>query len=177
VFDEMRAAGDLVGATVVLDMAVRARFVGLDEMAAFAGERRGCTGVQLLRDALLLADQHSASPQETRLRLVWQLVLGLPRPWVNVAVFSREGRLLGYPDLLDEEAGLVIEYDGEDHRDARRHSDDVDREASFRAVGLEVTRVTSRDLRNVQALGRRLTTARSRARFEAVERRRWTLDP
>jgi hypothetical protein len=177
VFDEARAAKGVAGATVVLDMALRTGFVGLEEMTVFVADRRGCSGVPLVREALALADLHAASPQESRLRLVWQLELGLPRPLVNVAVFSKDGRLLGHPDLLDVAAGLAVEYDGEDHRDARRHSDDVDREAAFREAGIEVTRVTSRDLGNRPALRRRLLAARSRARFEPVERRRWTLSP
>ncbi len=54
-------------------------------------------------------------------------------------IFDRSGRLLGIPDLLDIEAGLAIEYDGDDHRTARRHSSDVGREDLFRALWLPAT--------------------------------------
>src|SRR3712207_878710 len=114
------------------------------------------------------ADEDSASPQETRLRLVWLLDARLPRPLVNQPVFSLDGVLLGYPDLLDKEAGLVVEYDGEDHRASTRHSHDVDREAGFREHGLEVTRVTGGDFRRTDALVQRLHRARRRAGFEPV---------
>jgi hypothetical protein len=105
---------------------------------------------------------------------VWVLDAGLPRPLVNQPLFDRRGRLLGYPDLLDVEAGLVGEYDGEDHRRARRHSSDVDREARMRDVRLEVTRATGIDLADRRALATRIQTARRRAPFVAPASRGWT---
>jgi hypothetical protein len=177
VFDEVRHSSGVVTATIALDMAIEAGLVTLAQMEEYVSRQVGVTGVPLARQALELADEHSASPQETRLRLVWTIILGWRRPLVNVAVFDLRGRLLGFPDLLDEEAGLVVEYDGSDHRSAERHSDDVDREAAFRGVGLEVTRVTGRDMRDRFALARRLHAARHRAPFEAPDRRRWTTQP
>lgn len=176
-FDEMRLARGLVAAVVAADMAMLADLVTLERIRDFTATRGGWAGVPLVRRALRMADPHSCSPQETRLRLLWEVGLKLPRPLVNVAVFDRDGCLLGYPDLLDPVAGLVIEYDGADHRSAQRHSDDVDREARLRAVGLEVTRVTGRDLARPQDLARRLREARRRARFAPAESRGWVLDP
>ena len=74
-------------------------------------------------------------------------------------------------------AGLVVEYDGDDHRPARRHSSDVDREALFRRHRLEVTRVTGPDLADRAKVVRRLHGGRALARFEAPSRRTWTLVP
>ena len=108
---------------------------------------------------------------------MWTQDAALPRPLVNQPVFDRRGRLLGYPDLLDVEAGLVGEYDGEDHRRSLRHSSDVGREALLRRHGLEVTRATSWDLRDRDGLADRIREARTRARFEAPDRRAWTLTP
>jgi very-short-patch-repair endonuclease len=90
-------------------------------------------------------------------------------------VFDLRGRLLGYPDLLDVESGLVGEYDGEDHRRSLRHSHDVGREALFRRHGLEVTRATSWDLRDRSALADRVLEARARSRFLPPGARSWTL--
>jgi hypothetical protein len=177
VFDEVRHSAGIVPATIALDMAMEAGLVTLADMTEFVRGQAGVTGVRLARVVLGLADPHSQSPPETRLRLVWTRTLDLPRPLVNVAVFDRRGRLLGYPDLFDEDAGLVVEYDGPDHRSAERHSDDVDREARFRAVGLEVTRVTARDLRDRFRLAQRLSEARGRAPFDRSEVRRWTTVP
>jgi hypothetical protein len=89
-------------------------------------------------------------------------------------VFDLQGRLLGYPDLLDVASGLVAEYDGADHRRAARHSADVGREARFRAHGLEVTRITGPDLLVPGLVRARLLEARSRARWEQEAARRWT---
>ena len=146
-------------------------------MAEYVERRAGWAGVRLVRKALALADPHSASPPETRLRLLWQLTMKLPRPLVNVGVFDLDGNLAGYPDLLDLESGLVIEYDGVDHRPDDRRSKDVDREAEFRDLGLEVVHVVGRDMRRPKLLFERLTRARRRARFEPAHLRRWTVEP
>ena len=175
-FDAMRLADSLESAVITLDMAVAAELTTIPEIRAILRGKpswRGVPGVPQARHALDLAVENSASPPESRLRLVWRLDARLPPPLVNAAVHDRAGRLLGFPDLLDVEAGLVVEYDGEDHRSAQRHSDDVDREAGFRAVGLEVTRVTSRDQRDRPRLVRRLVAARARARFEPPGQRQW----
>lgn len=75
----------------------------------------------LVRSALLLADERSWSPFESRVRVVWVVECGLPRPLVNQEVFDRRtGRLLGVADLLDIEAGLVVECDGGEHAKAGR---------------------------------------------------------
>src|SRR3954447_802486 len=68
-----------------------------------------------MRAALDLASEDSRSPNETRMRLVWVLDAGLPVPAVNQPVYDLDGRLLGVADLLDVAAGVVGEYDGEDH--------------------------------------------------------------
>ena len=176
-FDEMRSSGDVKEAVVAMDMAAYSGLCSLRQMTDHLSTACGVAGVPLVRRALAVADEHSMSPQESRLRLAWQLDLRLPKPLVNVAVLDLTGRLIGYPDLLDADAGLVIEYDGADHRAARRHSDDVEREARLREVGLEVTRVTGSDLRRPELLHRRLLAARERAAFEPPEVRRWTLEP
>ena len=76
------------------------------------------------------------------MRLIWVLDAGLPPPRCSRPVFDRSGRLIGYPDLLDVDAGVVGEYDGADHRRALRHSRDVAREEDFRRAGLEYFKVT-----------------------------------
>lgn len=176
-FDQMRSAGDLREAVVAMDMAAAARITSIARMARYVDGRSRWRGVDQVRRALALADEDSRSPQETRMRLVWVLDAKLPRPRVNVPVFTRDGALVGYPDLLDVEAGLACEYDGEDHRRARRHSSDVDREAVFRGIGIEVTRATGADVRHPPKLVARMTEARGRALFLPASRRSWTLEP
>jgi hypothetical protein len=178
VFDAMRFRAHVRDAVVDADMAAAARLLTVSRLADYLSSKpswRGTPGVPVVRAALPLASDGSASPPETRLRLVWELDAELPRPLVNTPVYDRSGRLLGIPDLLDPVAGLAIEYDGDDHRDPARHSDDVDREARFRGVRLEVTRVTGRDLRRTPELVQRLRTARGRALFLPERARDWVI--
>lgn len=127
--------------------------------------------------ALALASEVSRSPNETRTRLIWVLDARLSPPLVNQDVFTRSGRLVGVADLLDPFAGVVGEYDGADHRSARRHSRDVAREEAFRRLGLEYVKVTGPDLLRPSVVVDRMLSTRSRARFLPEAERPWTLEP
>ena len=176
-FDEMRSRKRLFDSVVAMDMALLAGLTTIDAMVEYVAGRGGWAGVPLVRKALELADPHSASPPEVRLRLLWQVSMKLPRLLVNVGVFDRAGVFVGYPDLLDVEAGLVIEYDGADHLPEKRRSKDVDREGAFLDLGLEVVHVVALDMRHQKKLADRLVRARRRARFVPEEARRWVLKP
>lgn len=177
VFDEMRREGRLRPAVIVVDMACAAGLTTVSEMTAYTAGRAAWTGVPLVRKALVLATDHSRSPQETRLRLIWVIDAGLPPVLVNRALFDRSGRLLGYPDLLDPVAGVVGEYDGADHRDRARHRSDVAREDLFRSHGLEVFTVVADDMRDLSLVVDRMQRARARAKFLPPALRAWTLEP
>lgn len=177
VFDAMRTAGSVVEAVVVFDMAAEAELTSLRRMTTYVDAHAGWRGVPLVRESLAVTSERSWSPNETRMRMVWELSAGLPRPLVNHPVFDLSGRLLGYPDLLDVESGLAGEYDGADHRRAARHSDDVGREALFRRHGLEVTRVTGPDLLFPERVRSRILEARTRAGWGPPGARRWTVEP
>lgn len=177
VFDAVRSARNLREGVVEMDMAFAAELSSLSRMSEYVGHKKTWTGVQQVRDALVHADENSWSPQETRLRLIWVLDAGRPRPVTNQPIFDLDGRLLGYPDLLDPVAGVVGEYDGEDHRLAQQHSDDVDREARFRDHDLEVFRVTGPDMSKTHRVTDRIHSAYGRARYLPPERRGWTLEP
>ncbi len=145
-FDEMRTARGRRLAVIAMDKAAAAKLISVRLMGLYVVERSGWTGVEQVREALALASDRSRSPQETALRLVWEQDAGLARPECNVPVFSSAGKLLGYPDLLDVEAGMVGEYEGEDHKDGPRHRNDVAREQLFRDHGLEYFSVVGGDL-------------------------------
>lgn len=102
----------------------------------------------VVAEALPLCSERSRSPAETRLRMVYELDARLPTPQVNRTVYDLSGRLLCVADLFDEEAGMVVEYDGAEHRKVRRHARDVRRED----------------------LGRRSGSGRSRARRDSDRR-------
>lgn len=142
----------------------------------------GITSLRRLRGALPrrwdaaldLADEHSASPQETRFRLVWQLDAGWARPLVNHDVLDEHGRFLGRPDLLDPDRGIVGEYAGAVHRDRARHRRDVRREDLFRRAGLEYVEVVGDDLHDPVLVVERMGAAAARA---GRLPRRWRLGP
>lgn len=172
----MRRTGRLAEAVTDLDMLAAAGLVSVRRMQEYAAGRPPRQRALVL-EACELASEHSRSPQESRLRLVRLLEAGLPPVLVNCPIFDRTGRLLGIADLLDVEAGLVVEYDGADHRDATRQAQDIAKEERLRGVGLEVTRVTGQDLRDVPLVVNRLHAARARASFEAEVDRRWVARP
>jgi hypothetical protein len=177
VFDEIRMRGSVRDGVVVADMACAAGLLTADELTAYVATKQSWTGVPLARLVVALAVDHSRSPMETRLRLIWVIDAGLAPPLCNRAIFDLRGRLLGYPDLLDEEAGLVVEFDGAHHRTAEQHRTDVARETDFRDHGLEYATFVGADVADRRVAAERLTRARSRARFLPPDQRAWTLEP
>ena len=81
-FDEMRSSG-LWGAVGAMDMAAAAGLTSVAQLQGYVRFRDNRRWTAVVAEALSYADDHSASPQETRMRLVWVLVAGLPRPTVQ----------------------------------------------------------------------------------------------
>ena len=176
-FDAMRAAPGVREATVELDMMMAAELTSIRRVRAYIAAKGGWEGVEKARGALDLANERSRSPNEVRMRLVWELDAGLPRPLVNQHVWDLSGRLLGIADLLDPDAGVVGEFDGAGHRGARRHSKDEDRAAGFRGHLLEMFRVTGPDIPDRAKVVARMRGARDRAQWLPPDRRPWTILP
>ncbi len=174
VFEAMRFARSERHAITEVEMAVAA---GITTIAAVVEESRRIhkvRGIVRVRRALELADGHSRSPMETWLRLTWVLDANLPAPMMNRAVRDRSGRLIGVPDLFDQEAGVAGEYDGAFHRDRERHRHDVSRWEAFRAVGIETFTVVAGD--RTPTVVQRMHAARRRALWLPPENRDWTVD-
>ena len=173
----MRYAGSDRDAVVCADMAAYSDVVSIAEASAYALAHPGWTGVPQARRALVLADENSWSPWETRMRLVWVLDAGLPTPLTNRPVFDRDGQHIGTPDLLDVEAGVAGEFDGALHLEGRQRAVDSARVDRFRDVGLETITALAPDVVERRHLAARIEAARTRARWEAQSRRAWTIDP
>lgn len=171
VVDAMRHAPGIRDAVVAADMMAAAGLVNFDQIRAYAAR---CRHSRRVKQALELANEHSRSPNETRLRLIWVLDAGLPTPMVNCPIRDRAGRLLGIADLLDPEAGLVVEFDGADHRTAQGQTRDVAKDEALRGVGLEVVRVTGLQLASPHQVAHRLRAARSRAHSHPSDDRAWS---
>lgn len=174
---EMRYAPSLLAAVIALDMAAYDDLASIEELAAYAMEHPAWTGIPQCRDAIPYADENAWSPTEVEMRWVWTVEAGYPRPLCNRPVFSRSGRHLGTPDLIDPVAGVVGEYEGSLHLAGKRRARDLDRESAFRAAGLEYVTMVARDRWDPGAFVERLRGSYGRARFEPEDVRRWTLDP
>lgn len=120
----------------------RAGVVPLDVLTSGVERRRGARGVVRAREALALVRVGADSPQETRLRLRLRAE-GLPEPEVNPRVGLATGQRLRV-DLVWAAAKVAVEYDGDQHRtDQRQWREDRERDASLRAEGWTVIRVTA----------------------------------
>ena len=174
-FDEVRRIPSVREAACAIAMAAAASQISRRLFAMYVAQRTAWTGVPHARKALALARDECWSPQEFRMLLVWLLDAGLPEPLCNRALYDLDGRLIGIPDLLDVEAGLVGEYQGEDHKSGARHRKDVEREERYRDHGLEMFEVVGGDLPRRQLVVQRMLSARARAKFLPPESRAWTL--
>jgi hypothetical protein len=162
-FDEMRRVQDPREAVVAMDMASAAELVSVLEMRRYLATRTGWRRASRVSWALQQASERSLSPGETRIRLIWTLDAGLPRPLVNQEVGDLHGKLLGKADIFDPVAGVFGEYDGAVHRGAARHTADVRREDKVRRAGLEYFKVTGLDLHDPTKVVDRMIAARQRA--------------
>lgn len=174
-FDGARWAPDLVEAVVFLDQVAHGLSLDLQELSSWCRPGGWWSGVTQVREALLWADARSASPWESRLRMFYRREAALPRPAVNQPIFDRSGRLLGIADLFDEEAGLVTEFDGQDHRLRQQHRSDNIREEALEGTNLVVSRVDSLDLQQRAALAARLRARRAQGLQRDRRLDTWTL--
>jgi hypothetical protein len=175
-YDAMRLAPDEREAVVVLDMMAAARLVSIRMLSDYAA-RWATAREPFVLPATVLANEHSRSPMETRLRLIWVLDAHLPTPLVNCDILDRQGNFLGEVDLLDPASGTVGEYDGAEHRNALRQARDVAKEDRLRNVGLEVARITGPDMTRVPLVVHRLRAAHARAAATPATDRLWVARP
>jgi hypothetical protein len=123
-------------AVVWADAFLHADLVTQDGLRRYADERPHWPHVRKVRDAVALARPRSASPMETRLRLV--LVRGGVEepPLLNEPVYGPDGELLGIPDMgYPVRLPFGLEYDGEQHREPAHHAADNVRENRLLVVG------------------------------------------
>ena len=87
-----------------------------------------------------------AEPAESRMetRLRWTLIqAGLPKPNVQTELRNEEDRFAGRADLYYPSACLVIEYDGQNHRE--RLVEDNRRQNRLLAAGFRLLGFTASD--------------------------------
>jgi very-short-patch-repair endonuclease len=95
------------------------------------------------RDVLPVADRRAGSPMESVLR--WLLhAAGLPRPDLQHEIWTSSGRF--FADLAWSEAKVIVEFDGDIHRDREIFVNDIRRQNALVAAGWTILRFSSADV-------------------------------
>lgn len=140
-------------AVKAMDALARATGVTAVQALAIAARYPGRRHIRRAREALLLVDGGSESPQETWLRL---LVIsgGVPPPQTQVRVFDEYGQVVARLDMAWPELKIALEYDGDHHWTNRGQLQrDIRRTEMLRELGWIVIRVTALDT-DASILGR-----------------------
>lgn len=167
---ELRRATSARRAGVAVDMALAAGVVDLGRLREAAPQRRLPAAVSY---ALGRACAECRSPKESEMLQVWEAELGFPRPLMNRQVLDLSGRVIAVVDLFEEQSGTYGEYNGGAHRSRKRQRRDEARADALRRVGLEGFVLVAGDSERVWR--ERMQSARSRALWLPVDRRRWRL--
>ena len=155
---DLGSRADGVESVVAVDMALHAGLVGHSQLVNYVLAHPGEKGIKRLRRAVRLADARSESPMETRLRM--ELVKGrLPRPSVQAELRDASGQFIGRADLYYPDRKLVIEYDGENHKD--RLVADLRRQNALFNAGYHLLRFTVADLRTSGSVVAQVRRARA----------------
>jgi hypothetical protein len=175
VVHEMRRAATVGDAVTALDMACYSDLVSIAEVTSYVASLGPLTGIQQARDALLLADENSWSPRETKMRGVWRRA-GFTGVLCNRPVFTLAGRHIGTPDLVQPALGLIGQYNGSDHISLAGTANDVKKDAAYRDHGLESVTMLVTDWSDLDDYTARLLAAARRA-SRSSPTRTWTLTP
>lgn len=124
---------------------VLARWCTPDDLRRQLDRRPGGRGSARARAVLPVADPRSESPMESVLRwLVHEA--GLPAPVLQHVVVDDAGRFCGRADLAWPHARVLVEFDGDLHRDRAVFVADLRRQNRLVAAGWTVLRFSSADL-------------------------------
>lgn len=97
------------------------------------------------REVLAMADPQVDSPMESILR--WLLhAAGLPRPTLQYRALDQDGRQIGFGDLAWPERRVLVEFDGDVHRERSVFVRDLRRQNRLVLAGWTVLRFTSADV-------------------------------
>lgn len=141
---------DLVGCLpapallAVTDQVLR-RGVSREALGRLLDGAAGARGVRTARRVLPLGDPLAGSPMESVVRwLVHEA--GLPRPVLQHVVTDGVRGTVGEVDFAWPERRVMVEFDGEVHRDRRTFVDDLRRQNGLVLAGWTVLRFSSADV-------------------------------
>jgi hypothetical protein len=116
-----------------------------EHLQAALARRPTRPGAARARRALAVADPDVDSPMESVLR--WLLhVAGLPRPVLQYRALDDRGRQIGFGDLAWPDRKVLIEFDGDQHRDRKTFVEDLRRQNRLVLEGWTVLRFSSADV-------------------------------
>jgi hypothetical protein len=128
-----------------MDALMRAAPYSLNDVFTIAKRHEAARGVRQLRELLPRVDGGAASPQETRLRLLF-IDSGFPKPTTQIPAVEAGGRLVRMLDMGWEDFMVAAEYDGDHHRTNRsRYVKDLRALPKLQALGWIVVRVIKED--------------------------------
>jgi hypothetical protein len=115
---------------------------GFDRVLASAP---GVRGRRIARQVLDVANPLAGSPMESVLR--WLIhEAGLPSPVLQHVVRDGDNRFLGQVDLAWPDQRVLVEFDGNVHRERRVFVDDLRRQNGLVLAGWKLLRFTSADV-------------------------------
>ena len=128
-----------------LDALMRVAPFSVEDVMVLTKRYKGARGVAKLKGVLPLVDGGAASPQETRLRLLF-VDAGLPKPSTQITIHDQCGRYVRTIDLGWEDFMVGAEYDGEQHRTNRaQYVKDQRVWPKLRELGWHVVRAIKED--------------------------------
>jgi very-short-patch-repair endonuclease len=122
-----------------------ARGCSITDLQAQLTRRPSGRGAARARAVLPVADPRAESPMESVLRWVLH-VAGVPAPELQFVVRSTTGEFLGRADLAWPDRKVLVEFDGDVHRERDVFVNDVRRQNALVAAGWTVLRFTSADV-------------------------------
>jgi hypothetical protein len=154
---EVATLEPVANAVAVLDGMVRAGHIdAVDLHALQVGTTRRWRGTRVAT-VMPLVDGRSQSPPESWVRVACARA-GLPSP-VPQFVVLEAGEFLGCVDLAWPDARLIVEYEGAHHFEGLQISRDDERYRRLVAAGWRVIRLSSTDLRDMDAVVARIREA------------------
>lgn len=127
----------------------------IPELVAAIGRRPAHLAGRRMRVAVELLDGRAESYPESLLRATLRLA-GLPAPAVNEPI--RVGTRIYRPDLMYRAQRVIIEYQGDHHREREQWRADLRRRTELEGAGWTVIEVTWSDIEDPSALIARLGT-------------------